>query len=134
LGNNVTFGFNCTLEITQKGSLIIGNNVNITQNALISSNAKILIGEYTLIGENVSIRDSDHGTIKNEEIQKQAVVSEEIKIERDVWLGANTIVLRGAKIAEGAVIGANSLVNRKSKIEAQKIYVGTPVKLVKERD
>jgi acetyltransferase-like isoleucine patch superfamily enzyme len=133
IGNNVTFGFNCTLEITKKGKLLVGDDVNITQNVLISSNAAISIGESTLIGENVSIRDTDHNTKKGIKIQLQEMISEPITIKNDVWVAANSIVLRGSVIEKGVVIGANSLVHRKSKLEADKIYVGSPVKFVKDR-
>ena len=129
----MTFGFNCTLEITPTGKLQIEDFVNITQNVLISCNAKISIGKDTLIAENVSIRDAEHKMAKDEKIQLQSVNSEEIKIGKDVWIGANTLILRGSLVKDGVVIGGNSLVNRKSKIEAFCIYAGSPVKLIKER-
>ncbi|MCO6499341.1 MAG: acyltransferase [Vicingus serpentipes] len=134
LGNNVTFGFNCTLEVTPQGQLIIEDNVNITQNVLISSNAKIYIASATLIGENVSIRDSDHATRKGIKIQQQELVSEAISIGKDVWIGANTIVLKGSDIKDGCVIGANSLVLEKSILESNTIFAGNPVQKIKERD
>ncbi len=134
IGNNVTFGFNCTLEITNLGKLIIEDNVNITQNVLLSSNARIIIGTGTLIGENVSLRDSNHGTAKIESIQKQAIVSEEIRIGKDVWIGANSVVLMGSELKDGVVIGANSLVLKSSNLSSNTIYAGSPVKIIKERD
>jgi len=133
IGNKVTFGFACTLEITNNGTLIIENNVNITQNVLISSATKISIGEFSLIGENVSIRDANHCIKKEEKIQKQPVNSQEIIIGKDVWIGANTIVLKGSVLNDGAVIGANSLVTEKSNIEHFKVYAGSPVKFIKDR-
>jgi len=133
IGDYVTFGFNCTLEVVANGKLEIENHFDITKNVLISSNTKISIGKYTLIAENVSIRDADHQIAKQEKIQLQAVNSEEIKIGEDVWIGANTVILRGSVLADGSVIGANSLVNRKSKVEAYFVYAGSPVKLIKER-
>ena len=133
IGNKVTFGYGCTLEITNKGFLTIADNVNITQNVLISSATKISIGAYSLIGENVSIRDANHGISKDEEIQKQPVNSEEIIIGKDVWIGANSIVLKGSLLEDGIVIGANSLVNGKSKTARYKVYAGNPVQFIKDR-
>lgn len=133
IGNKVTFGINCTLEITHNGNLTIENNVNITQNVLISSDAKIHIGEYSLIGENVSIRDSNHGIKRGTEIQKQTVNSETITIGKDVWIGANSIILKGSNLANHSVIGANSLVNHKCNIQEYDIYAGSPARLIKKR-
>ena len=133
IGNRVTFGYNCTLEITKLGKLIIEDKVNITQNVLLSCTTKITIGEATLIGENVSIRDSNHGTEKKEAIQQQSVVSEEIKIGKDVWIGANSVVLMGSDLKDGVVIGANSLVLKSSNLSPYTIYAGSPVKKIKER-
>ena len=134
IGDYVTFGYNCTLEVTPKGKLVIEDHVNITQNVLLSSNEKIEIGAYTLIGENVSIRDSEHGIEKGSKIQIQASISKAVTIGKDVWIGANTILLKGSYIANHAVIGANSLVNEKSKTQKGKVYVGSPIRLIKERN
>lgn len=133
IGNNVTFGINCTLEVTNKGYLNIANGVNITQNVIISSNARIQIGECSLIGENVSIRDSNHGIALGETIQNQATTSAEVIIGKDVWICANTIILKGSQLSDGSVVGANSLVNSRSKIEQNKIYAGSPVSYIKDR-
>ena len=133
IGNNVTFGYNCTLEITPNGKLTIEDGVNITQNVLISSNEEIIIGAKSLIGENVSLRDSDHGTERSIPIQLQQVKSSKIKIEEDVWIGANSIILRGSHLKKGVVIGANSLVNKNSNTEEYCLYAGSPVQKIKER-
>jgi acetyltransferase-like isoleucine patch superfamily enzyme len=133
IGKNVTFGFNCTLEITENGKLIIGDGVNITQNVLLSSTDQIKIGANCLIGENVSIRDSDHGVAKDELVQHQNMVAEKIQIENDVWIGGNVVVLKGSHLKEGVVIGANSLVLKSSIVEPYGIYGGSPIKKIKER-
>ena len=47
-------------------------------------------------------------------IQKQSLKTavEGIFIGKDVWIGAQCFILKGAKINNGAVIGAQSLVNK----------------------
>lgn len=133
IGNHVTFGYNCTIEVTANGALVIEDYVNITQNVLLSSNEKIEIGAYTLIGENVSIRDSSHGMKKGTKIQLQDSISKAVTIGKDVWIGANTILLKGSLLADETIIGANSLVNEKSKTKEGYIYAGSPIRLIKER-
>ncbi len=134
IGNHVTLGYDCTLEVLADALLEIQDHANITQNVLISCSKHIRIGAYSLIGENVSIRDAEHRTLSHELISCQSSVAERIEIGKDVWIGAGSLVLRGASIAEGAIIGAKSLVNRSADIQASGIYVGTPVHFLKQRD
>lgn len=54
-----------------------------------------------------------------------------IKIGNDVWIGAQSIILSGARIGDGAIIGANSVVS--GDIPPYAIAVGTPAKVIKYR-
>lgn len=54
-----------------------------------------------------------------------------IKIDDDVWIGANTTVLDGAVIGKGVVIGANSLV--KGNLKPYCVYAGNPLKQIGTR-
>jgi acetyltransferase-like isoleucine patch superfamily enzyme len=49
----------------------------------------------------------------------------------DVWVGANSVVLKGRMIGDGAIIGAGSVVTRD--IPPYAIAVGNPAKIVKYR-
>ena len=133
IGNNVTIGYRITFDVSNRGKLSIGNYTNLTQDIMISSNTSVEIGDNTLIAENVSIRDSDHGTKKNSIIQTQESVSLPIQIKDDVWLGAGVRVLKGSFISRGCVIAANSIVLSKSKTLDFQIYGGIPVKKIGER-
>lgn len=134
LGNNITIGENITLEIVEGAVLKMGNQVNLTRSITIAANIKVEIGNNCLIAENVSIRDTNHKTEKHQLILKQASETEPICIGEDVWIGANSVVLKGANIPNGVVIGANSLVLKKSVLQSYGIYGGNPLKLIKLRD
>jgi acetyltransferase-like isoleucine patch superfamily enzyme len=54
-----------------------------------------------------------------------------IRIEDDVWIGANSILLDGAFLRKGCVIGAGSIV--RGELEAYGVYAGNPLKKVKTR-
>lgn len=133
LGNNVNIGYRITLDVKNQGKLIIGNNVNLTQDIIISAASNVTIGHDTLIGEFVSIRDADHGTKLDENINSQELVSLPIKIKDDVWIASGVRVLKGAIIEKSCVIAANSVVLSKSKTIGNKIYGGLPVKIIGER-
>ena len=134
IGDSVTFGYDCTIEVVEGGTLCIKDHANITQNVLISCADTIVIGRYSLIGENVSIRDSNHGIARNEYIAIQDSESEPVFIDDDVWIGAFSMVLKGANVQTGAVIGGNSFVHGSSSIEPYGVYVGSPVRFLKWRD
>lgn len=53
------------------------------------------------------------------------------KIESDVWIGANAIVLRGVHVGIGAVIGAGSVVTRD--VPPFAVVVGVPARIIKYR-
>lgn len=133
-GNNVTIGEYITFEIVNGAVLKIGNHVNLTRNVTIAANSKIEIGSNCLIAENVSVRDTNHKTAKHQLISQQASDSEPVFIGEDVWIGANSVVLKGSNIPNGVVIGANSLVLKKSSIESYGIYGGNPLRLLKFRN
>ena len=133
IGNNVTIGYDITFEVQKTGSLIIGDFVKLTQNALISAGSKVSIGDYSLFGENVSIRDGDHSSSIDKPVSLQPNIYNPISIGRDVWIGAGSYVLQGSRIPDGVIIGANSVVLAKSDLKSNCVYAGSPVKLIKTR-
>lgn len=56
---------------------------------------------------------------------------DECIIGNDVWIGANSTILRGVEISDGAVIGANTIVTKD--IPPYAIVFGNPAKIVKYR-
>jgi acetyltransferase-like isoleucine patch superfamily enzyme len=56
---------------------------------------------------------------------------EKIRIEDDVWIGANVTILKGVNIAEGAVVGAGAVVTKN--VPSYSIVAGVPAKIVGSR-
>lgn len=84
---------------------------------------EITIGKNVLCGANVVITDFDwHSDISNTEPKP-------VRIEDNVWIGLNCVVLKGVTIGANSIIGANSLVTRD--IPANVIAAGNPCKVVK---
>ena len=54
-----------------------------------------------------------------------------IVLEEDVWLGANVIVLKGARIARGAIIAAGAVVT--SDVPTFEIWGGVPAQKIGQR-
>jgi serine acetyltransferase len=56
---------------------------------------------------------------------------EKVKIENDVWIGANVYIKNGVRIGNGAVVGAGSVVLKD--VGDYEIVAGVPAKIVRKR-
>ena len=52
-------------------------------------------------------------------------------IGNDVWIGANSVIMKGIKISDGAIIGASSVVTKD--VPPYAVVVGNPAKVIKYR-
>jgi acetyltransferase-like isoleucine patch superfamily enzyme len=57
------------------------------------------------------------------------IASQEVIIEDDVWIGFNSIILKGVRIGRGAIIGAGSIVTKD--IAPWTVNVGNPIQSIK---
>jgi acetyltransferase-like isoleucine patch superfamily enzyme len=118
--------------ITHDGGIIrIGSEVRINRGATLCAYQEVSIGDYTLIGEFVSIRDANHGIVPGIPIYQQPHEASPIRIGIDVWIGRGACILPGVTIGDGAVIGANSIVTKD--IPANAIAAGIPAKVIRNR-
>ncbi len=94
---------------------------------------KIIIGDYCALGVNVKIYDTDFHCINPEERKNQKSINEAksnpVFIHNSVWLGVDTIVLKGVTIGYGSIIGAASVVKRN--IPEMEIHSGNPLTFIK---
>ncbi|GAJ38348.1 putative acetyltransferase [Parageobacillus caldoxylosilyticus NBRC 107762] len=56
---------------------------------------------------------------------------EECEVGNDVWIGANSTILRGVTIGDGAVVGANSIVTKS--VPPYAVVAGNPARIIKYR-
>jgi acetyltransferase-like isoleucine patch superfamily enzyme len=100
--------------------LVNGHNIELrdhvkvsTYSALIAGfEAKITIGNYSLLGPGVFVVAANHGiAMTGVPIRDQPWAEKPVAIGDDVWVGANAVILPGTSIGAGAVIGAGSVVS-----------------------
>ena len=106
LGKKCMFD-NGTLIRSSGGKVCIGNKVYINRNCNIVSKELIVIGDFVTIGPNVCIYDHDH-TFGEKNISDYK--TKPVIIGKNVWIGANSIILRGTIIGDNCVIGAGTVV------------------------
>ena len=113
----------------------IGRYVHICSFCHIQGGGKVEIGDYACISSGCKIySDTNYYTKRMSSalpIEQQEIKKGKVIIEKDAFIGLNSVVLPGVKIGEGAVIGANSLVNKD--IPSWTIAVGSPARVIKKR-
>lgn len=131
MGNACRISRDVELGTEDGGRITLGRNVRINRGSTLFSYAEINIGDDTLMGEFVTIRDANHGIKKDINIRQQAHESQAINIGKDVWIGRGCVILPGVTIEDHCVIGANSVVT--SSIPKNSIAVGSPARVIKQR-
>lgn len=117
-----------SISVSKDASLIIGDNCGFSGTSIFCSK-QISIGENCIFGVNTSIWDTDfHDINRRVPDDLNNTKSKPIIIQDNVFIGANTIILKGVTIGEGAVIGAGSIVT--NDVEAFTINAGSPCKMI----
>ena len=116
------------LRTLSKNSFIsIGKDVGMS-GTTVCAMAGVTIGDECLIGANVIIVDTDFHSINAENRRygtgPEQIASAPIFIGRNVFIGMNTLILKGVTIGDNSVIGAGSIVV--GDIPADTIAVGNP--------
>lgn len=112
-------------------NISIGDNSGIGEKSFLQDVGKITIGNNVLMGPEVNIFTSNHGTKKDSLIIEQELNLKDVIIEDDVWIGARAIILPGVKISKGTVIAAGAIVTKDTK--EYSIVGGNPAKFIKYR-
>ncbi len=132
-GADVSFAPNVSFRNAER--ITIGAGTHIGEQSIIwagNSTGRITFGEKCLLAPHVTITASNYGTEPGRFIMDQPKIEEDITIGRDVWLGANTVVLAGVTIGDGAIIAAGAVVTRD--VPAGAIVGGVPAKVIGTRD
>lgn len=111
----------------------IGDNCGITGGSIISAE-RIDIGDRVLIGGNCLITDTDfHPLDKSARFHDpKNITSKPVQIADDVFIGTQSILLKGTKIGAGSIIGAGSVVS--GEIPPQVIVAGNPAVIIRKLD
>ncbi len=131
-GNPIGSYRRCTFFVDRNAELIIGDNVGISQTALICHKS-IKIGNNVKIGGGVSIYDTDFHSL-NPEIRKskddiENRVEKAVIVKDNAFIGAHSIILKGVTIGENSIIGAGSVVTKS--VPDNQIWAGNPAKFIR---
>lgn len=119
LGKHTYTGQNTIIEFTQ-----IGNFCSISWNVTIGAAQH----DYNRVTSHEMLYSKWHEFIEE---PIYSPFEKNVSVGNDVWIGANSIILRGVKVGDGAVIGAGAVVTKD--IPDYGIAIGIPAKVVKYR-
>jgi acetyltransferase-like isoleucine patch superfamily enzyme len=133
-----TAGINHPVIITtcvSGAKIVIGDNVGMS-GVSINCVSSCVFRDGVMLGANVNVWDTDFHPIRPDERLKQSSIIEAksapILLEKNVWIGANTTILKGVTIGENTVVGAMSLVAKS--LPSNSICVGNPASKIRDID
>lgn len=133
--NPIGFGSGCNFITEKSGSILIGENVGIS-NSTLYSRIGITVGNNVMIGGGTKIYDTDFHSIdaqyRGTRDDKAHTVNKPVIIGDDVFIGAGSVILKGVHIGKGAVIGACSVVTKN--VPAGEIWAGNPARFIRKVD
>lgn len=108
-------------------NITIGNHVFFNSGCKFQDQGGITIDDGVLLGHNVVLATLNHCMIPE---QRANLKPAPIHIGKNVWIGANAMVLPGVTIGDGAVIAAGAIVTKD--VPANTIVGGIPAKKIKD--
>lgn len=117
--------------MNREARLTFGDRVGLN-GATIVVEKEIRIGHDVLIGANACIFDTDFHPVEPEDRRssKENIGVAPVVIDDNVFIGMNSIIMKGVTIGKNSIIGAGSVVTKN--IPANQIWGGNPAKFIKE--
>lgn len=98
------------IRVRKGATCCIGRNVSVNSNNMIACHEHIVIGDNVQFSPNVQVYDHDHDYKADGGVGAMKYKTTPIVIGNNVWIGANSVILRGTKIGNNCVIGAGCVV------------------------
>lgn len=107
-------------QIISAGVLRFGKDFYCNANGIINAGKRITFGDHCLLGWNVTIIDGDGHKIFHNGIVQETY--KPIRIGDNVWLGADSTVLKGGEIKSGCIVASKGCVTKR--INEEGIVIG----------
>jgi len=115
------------------GSIRIARRVWLGPYVVIYGHGGVEIGEETMVSMQATILSSNHTIPKRGRCMRwEPDILLPTRIGRDVWIGANAVILGGVTIGDGAVVAAGAVVTKD--VEAGAVVAGVPARLLRRRE
>jgi maltose O-acetyltransferase len=140
VGADTSFGYSDAMRLgngevllqarTGDSLLTVGPQCRFSNNVAIVACQKVTLGSGCLLGDGVTIYDTDFHSVSPEQRHTGTGVCEPVVIGNNVWLGSRSMVLKGVTIGDNTVIAPMSVVT--TNIDANVIAAGVPARKVRD--
>lgn len=104
----------------------LGENIFINKSCMFVDLGGIELEDNVLIGPETKILSVNH-PISSE--NRRDVILKKVKIKKNAWIGAGSIVCPGVTIGENSIVAAGSVVTKD--VPDNSVYAGVPAKFIK---
>lgn len=104
----------------------LGKDIFINKCCMFVDLGGIELEDNVLIGPDVKILSVNHPL---DITKRRDVILKSVKVKKNAWIGAGTIICPGVIIGENSVIGAGSIVTKD--VPDNTVYAGVPAKFIK---
>ena len=109
--------------------LHFGKHIYVNFNLTLVDDTHVYVGDYTMIGPNVTIAVAGHPILP--ELRQQAYQFDApVRIGKNCWIGAGVLILPGVTIGDDVVIGAGSVVTKD--LPDRVVAAGNPCRVMRE--
>ena len=123
----IQVGYGSYIQVGENAELSVGDSL-INREVKIICNKKMTIGDGCIMAMGTVIRDNDGG--RHRILSPDYTNAKPVRIGNHVWLGENSMVLKGVTIGDGAVIAASSVVTKD--VPPHCLVAGSPAKVIRE--
>jgi acetyltransferase-like isoleucine patch superfamily enzyme len=114
-------------------NLDIGDDVSIAKDVILVTAGGVKIGDRAMIGYGTKIISAGHNMPSGRQPMRfTGAFLGKITIEKDVWIGAQVIILPRFTIGEGAVVAAGAVVTKD--VPPFAVVGGVPARIIRMRD
>ncbi len=123
----------CVLDTLMGGEIKIGNNTGLS-GVILSSRSSIVVGDNVKMGGNVRIFDHNFHSLNWENrrsglLDINDVRTDHVVIGDDVFIGTNSVVLKGVTIGDRSIIAAGSVVTKN--VNNDEVWGGNPARFIR---
>lgn len=110
-------------------ALYIGQNTYINQqiHIILSEHQNIIIGSECLLSLGIWLRTADPHLVYDAKTHQRINPSKSILIGDHVWIGQDSLILKGTMIGSGSIVGGHSVVSNKV-IPSNTVWGGNPAR------
>jgi acetyltransferase-like isoleucine patch superfamily enzyme len=130
IGKNSLIESLCAI-CTWHGDVVLKDGASIGIGSIVMG--PVFIGEGSACSQNCFISgQSHHYEDVSKHFLRQGIQTGQVVIGKNVWIGANSVILPGVKIGDNSVIGAGSIITED--VPAYSVVVGNPARIIKRYD